>query len=215
MENRIIGTRFSAERRRMASNVDNPLQAAGAARGDDTAAVRRRDARHCVSTRAKSGLLYLTPPQKGGIWVARRFNAGYGMMPPSSERRSPEIFYSLTACGLIRATCTKRGRGFATPGFAVDNHPALKRRATDMSPFQGCGGSRRPQSRGGTRMTQIAQMNVNRHCEGDSPKQSRILLLSGLLPALLRTSQLLAVAMMTRAICVPRSAQAQFLVLSS
>jgi hypothetical protein len=55
------------------------------------------------------------------IWVARCFNAGYGMNPSTPERRSPEIFFPYNIC-----------RGFATPGFATDNHPALKRRATNI-----------------------------------------------------------------------------------
>jgi hypothetical protein len=94
------------------------------------------------SEKLKSVEVRRTQSRRDAIWVARRFNAGYGMMLSSPERRSPEIFYSMAGYGLIRAACTKRGRGFAAPGFAVDDHPALKHRATHIPPRRG--GVRRP-----------------------------------------------------------------------
>jgi hypothetical protein len=78
-------------------------------------------------------------PRKGEISVARRCNAGDGKMPFPPERRSPDLFlYTTHETNRIRLS-DKIYRGFAAGGFIADNPPALKRRATHISPFQGYG----------------------------------------------------------------------------
>jgi hypothetical protein len=67
------------------------------------------------------------------ILVARRFNAGDEMNPSPPERRSPDKYYM-----------KKIFRGFAAQGFAADNHPALKRRATNILSLTGQNCKRSP-----------------------------------------------------------------------
>jgi hypothetical protein len=127
-----------------------------------------RDAMHCVSTmqrRAESPAINSTgqrpvwkghsvinkphrggiksnnriSPRKGEISVARRFNAGYETVSSPPERRSPDLFlYTPHETNRTRLP-DKIYRGFAAGGFIADLVPALKHRATDISPFQGYG----------------------------------------------------------------------------
>jgi hypothetical protein len=71
------------------------------------------------------------------ILVAWCFNAGYGMMLPSLERRSPGIFlctsHESNRCRVSDKIC----RGFAARRLRRRYDPALKHRATYIPPLRG------------------------------------------------------------------------------